>query len=102
MKEIQFSSRTRSAADEFRRIQTCAPPSARLMEKMPPELLETPAGQAAGRGVGPAVYNIIQLIYRSPTCEGIFKDYEFSRRTMEDHWKTGQHDPQRRSSTSKC
>jgi NTE family protein len=38
------------------------------------------------------VYNIIQMIYRARSYEGASKDYEFSRRTMEEHWKAGYSD----------
>ena len=38
------------------------------------------------------VYNIIQLIYRSKNYEGESKDFEFSRRSMEEHWKAGYND----------
>ncbi len=34
----------------------------------------------------------MQLIYRSKSYEGIAKDYEFSRRTMEEHWQAGYDD----------
>ena len=32
------------------------------------------------------VYNVIQLIYRTKNYEGTSKDYQFSRRMMEEHW----------------
>jgi NTE family protein len=38
------------------------------------------------------VYNIVHRIYRSRNYEGASKDYEFSRHTMEEHWKAGYHD----------
>jgi NTE family protein len=38
------------------------------------------------------VYNIIHLIYRSQHYEGHSKDYEFSRLSMEEHWRAGYHD----------
>ena len=38
------------------------------------------------------VYNIIQLIYHAKRYERSSKDYEFSRRTMEEHWKSGYDD----------
>jgi len=41
------------------------------------------------------VYNIVQMIYRARAYEGASKDYEFSRRTMEEHWKTGYSDMER-------
>jgi NTE family protein len=38
------------------------------------------------------VCNLVHLIYRSKSYEGVAKDYEFSRRTMEEHWKSGYED----------
>ena len=38
------------------------------------------------------VYNIVHLIYRAKNYEGHAKDYEFSRLSMEDHWRAGYHD----------
>ena len=38
------------------------------------------------------VYNIINLIYHSRNYEGTSKDYEFSRRTMDEHWESGYND----------
>ena len=38
------------------------------------------------------VYNIVHLIYRARKYEGTCKDFEFSRRTMEEHWSAGYHD----------
>src|SRR5262249_50279409 len=35
------------------------------------------------------VCNIVHLIYRARPYEGIAKDFEFSRRTMEEHWQSG-------------
>ena len=56
---------------------------------MPPELAATPEAKLLARQADPAVYNIVQLVYRSPTYEGQVKDYEFSRHTMEEHWRAG-------------
>ena len=38
------------------------------------------------------VYNLIKLIYRAKNYEGNSKDYEFSRRRMEEHWRSGYND----------
>ena len=38
------------------------------------------------------VCNIVHLIYNAKNYEGIAKDYEFSRRTMEEHWVAGYED----------
>ncbi len=36
--------------------------------------------------------NIVQLIYRPKGYEGDSKDYEFSRGSMEEHWRAGYYD----------
>jgi NTE family protein len=92
MKEIQYSSRTRAATDEFRRIQKLRVAFQELLAQMPPQLAATPQAKLLAKASDPAVYNIVQLIYRSPTYEGQSKDYEFSRPTMEDHWRAGHRD----------
>ena len=92
MKEIQYSSRTRSATDTFRQRQKLRATFQALLKQMPPELAATPEARLLADASDPAVYNIVQLIYRSPTYEGESKDYEFSRQTMEDHWRAGYRD----------
>lgn len=89
MKDIQFSSRTRAATDEFRKIQARRALFNALLKQLPPELAATPEARQLAQHSSPAVYNIVQLIYRSPTYEGQSKDYEFSRQTMQDHWRAG-------------
>jgi NTE family protein len=37
-------------------------------------------------------YNVIQLIYRANKYEGDSKDFEFSRQSMDEHWRAGLHD----------
>ena len=59
---------------------------------MPPNLAATPQAKLLAEASDPAVYNIVQLVYRSATYEGQSKDYEFSRRTMEEHWDAGRRD----------
>ena len=41
------------------------------------------------------VYSLVHLIYRSKHYEGHSKDYEFSRLSMEEHWRAGYHDAMR-------
>jgi NTE family protein len=91
-KEIQFSSRTRTATDSFRKLQRLRAVYNELHALLPPELAATPQAQLLARACDPAVYNIVQLIYRSPSYEGQSKDYEFSRKTMEEHWAAGRRD----------
>ncbi len=92
MKEVQFSSRTRAATDSFRRRQEMRALFHELAAKLPPDLATSDAVRTLNAAADPAVFNIVELVYRSPTYEGQSKDYEFSRRTMQDHWLAGQRD----------
>jgi NTE family protein len=92
MKEVQFSSRTRAATDNFRRVEKLRTAFNELLAQMPRELAATPQAQLLAEASDQAVYNIVQLVYHSPTYEGESKDYEFSRRTMTDHWRAGYDD----------
>ncbi|MGI4877306.1 MAG: patatin-like phospholipase family protein [Janthinobacterium lividum] len=95
MKEVQFSSRTRAATDAFRKTQKLRAVFNDLLAKLPPELAGSAEAKILTGASDPAVFNIVQLIYRSPTYEGQSKDYEFSRRTMEEHWAAGLRDATR-------
>jgi NTE family protein len=92
MKEIQYSSRTRAATDSFRRAQMLRADFNDLLAQLPPELAATPQAKRLARESDAAAYNIVQLVYKSPTYEAQSKDFEFSRQTMEDHWRAGYDD----------
>ena len=92
LKDIRFSSRTRAGTDQFKHAQILRRAAETLLKKLPPELRDTPEAQLLADEADMKVYNIIQLIYRARNYEGASKDYEFSRRTMEEHWQSGYHD----------
>jgi NTE family protein len=91
-KEIQYSSRTRAATNQFKYAQTLRRAVRKVLEHLPDELRTTPEVELLAREADEKVYNIVHLIYHSKTYEGSSKDYEFSRRTMEEHWKSGHED----------
>ena len=91
-KDIRFSSRTRAATDQFKRKQLIRHAAAKLLEKLPKDVRQTPEAEILAAEADEKVYNLIQLIYHSTTYEGTSKDYEFSRRTMEEHWSSGYND----------
>jgi len=91
-KDIRFSSRTRAATDQFKKKQLMRRATAKLLEKMPDDLRQTPEAQLLASEADEKVYNLIQLIYHARNYEGSSKDYEFSRLTMEEHWKSGYND----------
>ncbi len=91
-KDIRFSSRTRAATDQFTRKQLIRAAAAKLLEKLPNDLRQTPEAEILASEADEKVYNLIQLIYHSKTYEGTSKDYDFSRRMMEEHWSSGYND----------
>jgi NTE family protein len=91
-KDIRFSSRTRMATDEFKKRQILRRATAKLLAKMPKDLLQTPEAEMLAAEADEKVYNVIQLIYHAKNYEGSSKDYEFSRSTMEEHWRSGYND----------
>ncbi len=91
-KDIRFSSRTRAATDQFKRKQLIRAAAAKLLEKLPNDLRQTPEAEILASEADEKVYNLIQLIYHAKTYEGTSKDYEFSRRTMDEHWNSGYND----------
>ena len=95
MKEIQYSSRTRSATDAFRRTEKLRTAFNELLAQMPAGLAASPQALLLAEASDPALYNIVELVYRSPTYEGQYKDFEFSRRTMNEHWQAGHADATR-------
>jgi NTE family protein len=94
-KEIQYSSRTRAGTDSFKHIQRLRGALADLFDKLPEALRNGPEAQLLSSAADRKVYNVIQLIYRARDYEGHSKDYEFSRLSMEEHWRAGYHDARR-------
>jgi NTE family protein len=92
LKEIQFSSRTRAATDQYKRAQKLRIAVANLLKEIPNELRDHPEVKMLAAEADEKVCNIVHLIYNAKSYEGIAKDYEFSRRTMEEHWAAGYED----------
>lgn len=91
-KEIRYSSRTRASTDQFKAMQKLRRAAAKLLAEIPPDLRQTEEAAILAAEADKKVYNIVHLIYRAKSYEGASKDYEFSRRTMEEHWKAGYND----------
>jgi len=91
-KEIRFSSRTRAGTDQFQRAQMLRRALVQLLTHLPDKLRNEPYAQMLKEEADEHVFNIIQMIYRARKYEGGSKDYEFSRRTMEEHWQAGYND----------
>ena len=91
-KEIRYSSRTRLSTERFRTQQLLRRAMWELLDELPPNLRQRPQTELLASKADDKVYNILHLIYHSRNYEGTSKDYEFSRRTMEEHWAAGYYD----------
>ncbi|MCF3935785.1 patatin-like phospholipase family protein [Acuticoccus sp. M5D2P5] len=96
-KDIRFSSRTRAATDQFKKMQRMRRALCDLLEHVPDReaLQDDPDLALLMNEADRKVYNIVHLIYRAKNYEGSSKDYEFSRLTMEEHWEAGYNDASR-------
>jgi NTE family protein len=90
-KEIVYSSRNRAATDQYKHSQRLRIALARLISQLPQKLRESDDVKLLAEVANDKVCNIVHLIYRAKKYEGIAKDFEFSRRTMEEHWDAGYH-----------
>jgi NTE family protein len=91
-KEIQYSSRTRANTDQFKKYQRARNTLGSFLTKLPADLLAGEEAKMLSAIADQKVYSLVQLIYRSRHYEGHSKDYEFSRLSMEEHWRAGYHD----------
>ncbi len=88
-KEIVYSSRTRAATDQYKNMQKMRIALANVIKRLPEAFKDDPDVQLLAKETDEKVCNIVHLIYRAQIYEGVAKDFEFSRRTMEEHWKCG-------------
>jgi NTE family protein len=88
-KEILYSSRNRAATDEYKRVQRLRIALSHLISQLPQKLRDGDDVKLLKGVANDKVCNIVHLIYRARKYEGIAKDFEFSRATMEDHWTAG-------------
>jgi NTE family protein len=88
-KEIIYSSRNRAATDRYQYVQKLRIALANLLKQMPEELRNGDDAKLLLAEADDKVCNIVHLIYRALPYEGIAKDFEFSRRTVEEYWQAG-------------
>ncbi|MFA1624326.1 patatin-like phospholipase family protein [Rhizobium mongolense] len=91
-KEIQYSSRTRAHTDQFKQYQRARHTLANLLAKLPADLVGGEEARMLSSIADHKVYKLVHLIYGSKQYETHSKDYEFSRLSMEEHWRAGYFD----------
>jgi NTE family protein len=94
-KDIRYSSRTRLSTDAFRRMQTLKMALHRLLQRLPDPLGDDPDVGLLKSVANDAAATIVHLIYRGKNYDSASKDYEFSRRSMLEHWQAGSNDVRR-------
>lgn len=88
-KEIRYSSRTRQVSDQLLKLRKERELIRRVLRKLPAELRDDPDVAALRAQAAEQPVNVVQLIYRAPEWESGSRDYEFSARTMREHWAAG-------------
>ena len=91
-KDIRYSSRTRLNTDAFCRIQAMRRGVHRLLAKLPKSLAGDEDVELLRKLSCDARVTIVHLINRRHAYQSQAKDYEFSRRTVEEHWEQGRSD----------
>lgn len=89
-KEITFSSRTRQITDQLLRQRKERELVRKVLGKLPAELRDDPEVKALTRVAAEKPVSLVHLIYRANAWEGGARDFEFSTRTMREHWAAGQ------------
>ncbi|ONF96885.1 DUF3734 domain-containing protein [Sphingomonas jeddahensis] len=88
-KEIRYSSRTRQVTDQLMRLRKERELIRKVLAKVAPELRKDPDVVALAALAAEKPVSLVHLIHRARAWQGGARDYEFSTRTMRDHWDAG-------------
>jgi NTE family protein len=91
-KDIRYSSRTRLNTDVLKRRELIAAAARRLADRLPEALRDDPDLAFLTGQSSMSALTLVHLIYKGKHASGFAKDYEFSRSTIEQHWKAGKAD----------
>lgn len=91
-KDIRYSSRTRLNTHNAMMRHVLAQAARRLTARLPPSYADDPDVLALRAASQESAVTVVHLIYRRKPYESHFKDYEFSRLSMEEHWTAGRDD----------
>ena len=96
VKDIQYSSRTRTVTDMMAESLRRANVIKELLDHLPAEITNgNPYFERAREIATSGAVNLIHLIYQNKYFEKYYKDVEFSRDTMLEHWASGIEDIRR-------
>lgn len=92
IKDIRFSSRTRLNTDRFRELQRLRRAARRLYAKLPEDLKQDGDARLLDEMGCDADVTLVHLIHRLAPYTKQSKDYEFSRASVNEHWRAGMQD----------
>ena len=95
VKDIQFQSKARLSIDEMRAIESLRSRLASVIDRLPAELRADPEVRELAEISRRGRVSLIHLVNRHDTASLDFKDYEFSRATVQDLWQGGLGDVRR-------
>lgn len=88
-KDIRYASRTQICSNAFRDRHEVRHAINELHKLLPPNILRTEQAQRLYELGCVTNMDIVQIVYRPNEPQGSFKDYEFSRASMESRWQRG-------------
>jgi len=94
-KDIQYSSKTRFNSTQLRQRMELKAAFRRLFDKLPAALRNDPDARFLASASEHSDISLVQLINRHDTRSSSFKDYEFSRATVNALWDAGALDVRR-------
>ncbi|WP_418317159.1 patatin-like phospholipase family protein [Piscinibacter sakaiensis] len=94
-KDIQYSSKTRFNSEQLRQRMALKAAFRRLLDKLPAKLRNDPDVALLADASQRTEISLVQVINRHDTRSSSFKDYEFSRATVNELWQAGLGDVQR-------
>jgi NTE family protein len=95
VKDIQFQSKTRFSYDQIREIEALRSTLADVLAKLPTDLLSDPQVKKLEEVSRRGPVSLVHLVNRRDTKSSDFKDYEFSRATVDELWQAGHDDVQK-------
>ena len=88
-KEIRYSSRTREVSAQLMKLRQEREAIRKVLKKLPAELCADRDIQTLAKLAEEKPVNLVHLIYRANAWEGGSRDFEFSARTVREHWDAG-------------
>jgi len=88
-KEIRYSSRTREVSRQLIKLRQERQAIRKALKALPAALCAHPDIVALAALAEEKPVNLVHLIYRAKAWEGGNRDFEFSGRTMSEHWQAG-------------